>query len=177
MTGAARPRFRTSLAPLFRCKVLKPPRYLVPPHERVVTHPPIDVVAGVIRRDDGRLLITQRLRRRHARRLLGISRRQSRSRRRSAGRASPRTHGGTRRRDRDRRGNPPHRPPLSRSRCAALLFRRPHPLRRTAKARSRRSPLGHPRRVDGLPVSRSRPAAAGSARGRVAAAGRSRRVI
>jgi 8-oxo-dGTP diphosphatase len=26
-----------------------------------VTHPPIDVVAGVIRRDDGRLLITQRL--------------------------------------------------------------------------------------------------------------------
>src|ERR1700729_3548186 len=49
------------LAPLFRCKVLKPPRYLVPPHERIVTHPPIDVVAGVIRRDDGRLLITQRL--------------------------------------------------------------------------------------------------------------------
>jgi mutator protein MutT len=26
-----------------------------------VTHPPIDVVAGVIRREDGRLLITQRL--------------------------------------------------------------------------------------------------------------------
>ena len=49
------------LTPLFRCKVLKPPRYLVPPHERVVTHPPIDVVAGVIRRDDGRLLISQRL--------------------------------------------------------------------------------------------------------------------
>ena len=48
-------------APLFRCKVLKPPRYSVPPHERVVTHPPIDVVAGVIRRDDGRLLITQRM--------------------------------------------------------------------------------------------------------------------
>ncbi len=48
-------------APLFRCKVLKPPRYLVPPEQRVVTHPPIDVVAGVIRRDDGRLLITQRL--------------------------------------------------------------------------------------------------------------------
>jgi len=47
-------------APFFRCKVLKPPRYLVPPHERVVTHPPIDVVAGVIRREDGRLLITQR---------------------------------------------------------------------------------------------------------------------
>src|SRR5476651_2560271 len=49
------------LAPLFRCKVLKPPRYLVPPQERVVTHPPIDVVAGVIRRADGQLLITQRL--------------------------------------------------------------------------------------------------------------------
>ena len=39
----------THLTPLFRCKVLKPPRYLVPPHERVVTHPPIDVVAGVKR--------------------------------------------------------------------------------------------------------------------------------
>ena len=50
-----------SLAPDFRCKVLKPPRYIVAPHERVVTHPPIDVVAGVIRRQDGRLLITQRL--------------------------------------------------------------------------------------------------------------------
>jgi len=49
-----------SLRPLFRCKVLKPPRYLVPPHERIVTHPPIDVVAGVIRRD-GLLLITQRM--------------------------------------------------------------------------------------------------------------------
>lgn len=49
------------LTPLFRCKVLKPPRYLVAPHERVVTHPPIDVVAGVIRREDGLLLITQRL--------------------------------------------------------------------------------------------------------------------
>ncbi len=47
--------------PLFRCKVLKPPRHLVPIHERVVTHPPISVVAGVIRREDGRLLITQRL--------------------------------------------------------------------------------------------------------------------
>ncbi len=47
--------------PNFRCKVLKPPRHLVPPQERVVTHPPIAVVAGVIRRDDGRLLITQRL--------------------------------------------------------------------------------------------------------------------
>ena len=47
--------------PLFRCKVLKPPRYIVDPQQRVVTHPPIDVVAGVIRRDDGRILITQRL--------------------------------------------------------------------------------------------------------------------
>jgi 8-oxo-dGTP diphosphatase len=45
--------------PLFRSKVLKPPRFL-PGHERVVTHPPIDVVAGVIRRD-GLLLITQRM--------------------------------------------------------------------------------------------------------------------
>ena len=59
MTGEASS--ATPLTPFFRCKVLKPPRYLVPPHERVVTHPPIDVVAGVIRRDDGRLLITQRL--------------------------------------------------------------------------------------------------------------------
>jgi len=50
-----------SPAPLFRCKVLKPPRYLVPPHERVVTHPPIDVVAGIVRRDDGQLLISQRM--------------------------------------------------------------------------------------------------------------------
>jgi mutator protein MutT len=50
-----------SPAPLFRCKVLKPPRYIVAPQDRVVTHPPIDVVAGVIRRDDGCLLITQRL--------------------------------------------------------------------------------------------------------------------
>jgi 8-oxo-dGTP diphosphatase len=33
----------------------------VAPHERIVTHPPIDVVAGVIRRDDGQLLITQRM--------------------------------------------------------------------------------------------------------------------
>jgi 8-oxo-dGTP diphosphatase len=41
--------------------VLKPPRQLVPSEERIVTHPPIDVVAGVIRRDDGRLLISQRL--------------------------------------------------------------------------------------------------------------------
>ncbi len=53
--------YPTSVRPLFRCKVLKPPRRLVPPQERVVSHPPIDVVAGVIRREDGRLLITQRL--------------------------------------------------------------------------------------------------------------------
>jgi mutator protein MutT len=33
----------------------------VAPQDRVVTHPPIDVVAGVIRREDGLLLITQRL--------------------------------------------------------------------------------------------------------------------
>jgi 8-oxo-dGTP diphosphatase len=46
--------------PFFRCKVLKPPRSVVKPNERVVTHSPIDVVAGVIRRD-GRFLITQRL--------------------------------------------------------------------------------------------------------------------
>jgi 8-oxo-dGTP diphosphatase len=58
MTGEAS---APGLTPLFRCKVLKPPRYLVPPQERIVTHPPIDVVAGVIRREDGRLLITQRL--------------------------------------------------------------------------------------------------------------------
>jgi 8-oxo-dGTP diphosphatase len=45
--------------PPFRTKVLKPPRF-VPGRPRVVTHPPIDVVAGVIRRE-GRLLITQRL--------------------------------------------------------------------------------------------------------------------
>jgi 8-oxo-dGTP diphosphatase len=55
--GAAGP----SLKPLFRCKVLKPPRQLVPGQERIVTHPPIDVVAGVLRRADGRLLISQRL--------------------------------------------------------------------------------------------------------------------
>jgi 8-oxo-dGTP diphosphatase len=45
--------------PPFRCKVLKPPRELSG-QIRVVTHPPIDVVAGVIRRD-GLLLITQRM--------------------------------------------------------------------------------------------------------------------
>ena len=62
MTGGVAPGCGpATLKPLFRCKVLKPPRYLVSPQERVVTHPPIDVVAGVIRRDDGRLLITQRL--------------------------------------------------------------------------------------------------------------------
>lgn len=49
-----------STKPFFRCKVLKPPRYFVVPHERIPTHPPIDVVAGVIRRED-RFLITQRL--------------------------------------------------------------------------------------------------------------------
>jgi len=62
MTGGAAPACEpSSLPPLFRCKVLKPPRYLVPPQERVVTHPPIDVVAGVIRGADGRVLITQRM--------------------------------------------------------------------------------------------------------------------
>jgi mutator protein MutT len=45
----------------FRCKVLKPPRWPGKPGDRFVTHPPIDVVAGVIRREDGRVLITQRL--------------------------------------------------------------------------------------------------------------------
>jgi len=39
--------------------VLKPPHF-IPGQPRVVTHPPIDVVAGVIRRD-GLLLITQRM--------------------------------------------------------------------------------------------------------------------
>ena len=59
--GAAAACGPSSLKPLFRCKVLKPPRQLVPPETRIVTHPPIDVVAGVIRRDDGRILISQRL--------------------------------------------------------------------------------------------------------------------
>ncbi len=45
--------------PPFRAKCLKPPRY-IPGQDRIVTHPPIDVVAGVIRRD-GLLLIAQRL--------------------------------------------------------------------------------------------------------------------
>ncbi len=48
------------LKPHFRTKVLKPPRAVVPSHERIVTHPPIDVVAGVIS-FEGRFLITQRL--------------------------------------------------------------------------------------------------------------------
>ena len=60
MTDTAPARAGDLQGPPFRCKVLKPPRYLVPPHERVVTHPPIDVVAGVIRRD-GLILISQRL--------------------------------------------------------------------------------------------------------------------
>jgi 8-oxo-dGTP pyrophosphatase MutT (NUDIX family) len=47
--------------PPFRCKVLKPPRFDVDPRDRTVTHPPIDVVAGVIRGEDGRFLITQRM--------------------------------------------------------------------------------------------------------------------
>ena len=45
--------------PPFRAKCLKPPRYL-PGRDRIVTHPPIDVVAGVIRRG-GLLLIAQRM--------------------------------------------------------------------------------------------------------------------
>ncbi len=45
----------------FRCKVLKPPRATVDPLTRVITHPPIDVVAGVIRGADGTFLITQRM--------------------------------------------------------------------------------------------------------------------
>jgi len=62
MTGGVAPGCGpASLKPLFRCKVLKPPRWLSPPEQRVVSHPPIDVVAGVVRREDGRLLITQRL--------------------------------------------------------------------------------------------------------------------
>jgi 8-oxo-dGTP diphosphatase len=62
MTGGAAPDCGpASMRPLFRCKVLKPPRFLVPPEERIVTHPPIDVVAGVIRREDGCLLISQRM--------------------------------------------------------------------------------------------------------------------
>lgn len=51
----------SGVRPFFRCKVLKPPRSIVDPLTRVVTHPPIDVVAGVIRSDDGLFLITQRM--------------------------------------------------------------------------------------------------------------------
>jgi 8-oxo-dGTP diphosphatase len=58
MTDGSAP---SSSKPPFRCKVLKPPRPLVPPQKRVVAFPPIDVVAGVIRREDGKLLISQRL--------------------------------------------------------------------------------------------------------------------
>ena len=63
MSGAdAHDSSAASLARNFRCKVLKPPRWEgTTPETRVVTNPPIDVVAGVIRREDGRLLITQRL--------------------------------------------------------------------------------------------------------------------
>jgi 8-oxo-dGTP diphosphatase len=46
--------------PFFRCKVLKPSRFVVDPKDRIPTLPPIDVVAGVIRRE-GRFLITQRM--------------------------------------------------------------------------------------------------------------------
>jgi 8-oxo-dGTP diphosphatase len=63
MSGAdAHDFLAASAARFFRCKVLKPPRWdEVTLETRVVTHAPIDVVAGVIRREDGRLLITQRL--------------------------------------------------------------------------------------------------------------------
>ena len=62
MTGGAAPACGpSSMKPFFRCKVLKPPRELIPPEKRIVTHPPIDVVAGVIRGADGRLLISQRM--------------------------------------------------------------------------------------------------------------------
>ena len=46
--------------PFFRAKVLKPPRHIVDSSERIITQPPIDVVAGVISQG-GRFLITQRL--------------------------------------------------------------------------------------------------------------------
>ena len=60
--GDAHDPVAASTARYFRCKVLKPPRWeRTTPENRVVTHPPIDVVAGVIRRADGRILITQRL--------------------------------------------------------------------------------------------------------------------
>jgi 8-oxo-dGTP diphosphatase len=62
MTDGAAPDSGDSFSkPLFRCKVLKPPKYVVSPQERIVMYPPIDVVAGVIRGDDRRLLISQRL--------------------------------------------------------------------------------------------------------------------
>ena len=51
MNGAGRPPFRG--------KCLKPPRFM-PGEKRAVTHPPINVVAGVIRRN-GLLLIAQRM--------------------------------------------------------------------------------------------------------------------
>ena len=62
MTGeeGAGPGQDASARPPFRAKVLKPPRHLVDPARRGVLYPPIDVVAGVIRRD-GLFLITQRL--------------------------------------------------------------------------------------------------------------------
>jgi len=63
MSGdAAHDPIAASQGRFFRCKVLKPPRWAgVTPETRRVTHPPIDVVAGVIRNAEGRLLITQRL--------------------------------------------------------------------------------------------------------------------
>ncbi len=61
MTGPAEKSLPSAGRPFFRCKVLKPPRTEVDPHNRIITHPPIDVVAGVIRRGDGLYLITQRL--------------------------------------------------------------------------------------------------------------------
>jgi mutator protein MutT len=60
MAEGSRPSDAVPAKPPFRCKVLKPPRHLVDPQARIVIHPPIDVVAGVIRHD-GRFLITQRL--------------------------------------------------------------------------------------------------------------------
>ena len=60
MTGEEGTGHDASGRPPFRPKVLKPPRHLVDPKTRTVLYPPIDVVAGVIRRD-GLFLITQRL--------------------------------------------------------------------------------------------------------------------
>jgi mutator protein MutT len=62
MTGdeGAGPGDDGSARPSFRAKVLKPPRQVVDPNRRVVLYPPIDVVAGVIRRE-GLFLITQRM--------------------------------------------------------------------------------------------------------------------